>query len=134
MVEHVQMSRRRVVWWQRALVGLAVLYAALVSVGLMAAFPELQMMGGLAVVAVIALPLAFGGLLGFRIACLAVVALLVPLGVILAILGMFVYVPAALPLTLAATPLPGRHPVAVLELLAVLLAMPWAYALWLASP
>jgi hypothetical protein len=110
--------------------GTAVLYAALASIALIA--PEPTSLGAWIIVAIavgsIALPLAFRRLPGFRIACVTVAVLVVPVGIV----GFFIYWPAALPLTLASTPLPNRCPITALLVATLLLATPWMTSpLWL---
>jgi hypothetical protein len=114
--------------------GLAAFYAGLASIALVVPFWTIVGVWIMCAVVVgfIALPLAFHRLNGFRTACVAVAVLLVPLGIVGAIAGMFVYWPAALPLALAATPLPDRFPATTILMTTLLLAIPWMTSpLWL---
>jgi hypothetical protein len=130
MIERVQKVRLRVTRWDLTMAGLAVLYASLVSIPFVVSYPEGWLMYT-GVVVFIALPLAFDRLLGFRIACVVVAVLVLPLGYVGAMVGMFFFWPAALPLILAATPLPDRYPIPALVVTGLLLATPWVTSpLW----
>ncbi len=113
--------------------GLAVLYALPVSVWLAAPYRDLAFFAVLLfVTTVIALPMAFTSVVRFRIACLTVAAVLLPLGFIGVMAGMFVYWPAVVPLALAAVPLTGRYRLASLAVVAfLLLGTPWAFRTWI---
>ncbi|ROP30303.1 hypothetical protein [Couchioplanes caeruleus] len=114
--------------------GLAVLYAVVISAWLTRPYRDLGLdlfFFIVLVLSVIALPLAFRGVRGFRIACLTVATFLLPFGLVLAIGGMFAYWPAAVPLALAATSVPGRHFLPSLMVAgSLLVAAPWAYSTW----
>lgn len=110
MVEHVQEWDRQVSRRERGIAALAAGYASAVSVGFVVQYPEISMVVFVLVpTAVIAVPVVVTNLTAFRTVCLALAISVLVFGFILAISGMFLYWPAALPLVVAATPLAERH-------------------------
>lgn len=94
--------------WDRIIVATGVAYAGLVSIPLMIGYPELSPFYFVGM-AVVTLPLALRRPGDFRIACGVAALLLVPLALFGVFFALFVYLPAMLPLAMAAMPPPRRH-------------------------
>lgn len=110
MVEHVQEVVRSTTHRERGIAALAAGYALAVSVGFVVQYPEVWMVAFVLVpTAIVAVPVVVTNLTAFRTVCLALAISVLAFGFILAIAGMFLYWPAALPLVVAATPLAERR-------------------------
>jgi hypothetical protein len=120
VVERVQVALPPVVW-DRLTVGAGVGYATLVSVPLAVVYPEMTPLYVICAL-LTAVPLAFRDHLDFRAACLLVAVVLVPVGLCGVLFGLFVYVPVALPLVVAALATPKRYQRVKLVAVGVVLA------------
>ncbi|MEV6930300.1 hypothetical protein AB0M46_38265 [Dactylosporangium sp. NPDC051485] len=120
MVERVQVALTPVAW-DRLTVGAGVGYATLVSVPLAVGYPESTPLYVICAL-LTAAPLAFRDHLDFRAVCLLVTVVLVLAALCGVFFGLFVYVPVALPLVLAALPTPKRYQRAKLVAVGVVLA------------
>ncbi|MCA2212018.1 hypothetical protein [Jidongwangia harbinensis] len=124
MVERVQVSPPRVSGWQRAMVGLGVLWTLLAAAYLsFHLLHPLFVAIYLAFVVLAAAPAAATIPAAFRTAEAIVVPLLVVAGLLTLAAGGLLFVPAALPLLLALLPMSGRWPAAVLAAVGALLVL-----------
>lgn len=111
------------------MVGLAVAYAVFASLMLAIHQPDVRVMCAVTVAAV-ACPLAFDGLVAFRVAAATVAVLLLLWSLFASTAGMIAFLPAALPLLMVNLDLPRRRPLRTLAITGLLLALPWTIA-WL---
>ncbi|MFG2036559.1 hypothetical protein [Dactylosporangium sp. NPDC048998] len=95
-------------FWDRLTVAAGVAYAGLISIPLVIENPDLAMFYVIGL-AVVTLPLAFRRPAGFRVASGVAAFLLVPLALFGVFFALHLYLPAMLPLVVAAMPPPKRH-------------------------